>query len=222
MFYTARLLQGKLPALLLQHGLQPGCPRAVRPGDLLLAAVAGPAGGTGGCPSPHRTCVREKGRPRTGAAAHAHGFAAQSGPDPDASGFGRIARRPWGGFRKRMKSSAGPSNWPPAIPDGYYHYGRLLLRMNRDDEAASSFSTALHLDPTFPGAHIGLGRISFHRGDIAAAQDSVPGRTAASAGRSQAPAGTVQSSDGYRRKPGGAGVPEMAGGDESARCQRLA
>ena len=37
-------LQGELPPLLLQHGLQPGCPGAVRPGDLLLAAVAGPSG----------------------------------------------------------------------------------------------------------------------------------------------------------------------------------
>ncbi len=69
----------------------------------------------------------------------------------------------------------------PGDPGGYYHHGRLLLRMNRDDEAASAFSTAfcISIRPS-RGAHMGLGRISFRRGDTRRRPHPVPGRTAAS------------------------------------------
>jgi tetratricopeptide (TPR) repeat protein len=53
----------------------------------------------------------------------------------------------------------------PHQPGGYYHYARLLDRTDHHDEAVAAFETVLRLDPTFPVARLGLGKIECRRGD---------------------------------------------------------
>lgn len=53
----------------------------------------------------------------------------------------------------------------PDYPAARYRWGRLLIRLDRLDEAARQFRTVAELSPESPEPHIGLGRIAVSNGE---------------------------------------------------------
>jgi tetratricopeptide (TPR) repeat protein len=54
----------------------------------------------------------------------------------------------------------------PEHPAGFFCYGRWLAEAGRDAEATAAFEKALRLDPTFPEAHLQLGRLHQKNHDL--------------------------------------------------------
>jgi serine/threonine protein kinase/tetratricopeptide (TPR) repeat protein len=57
----------------------------------------------------------------------------------------------------------------PDMPGAYYHMGRALLQLGRNDEAEDAFLRALELNPAFTAAHLGLAQYHLAEGEHEAA-----------------------------------------------------